>query len=267
MSLTRGLLFSWEKKAAHLVSQKLLAVKAYDHHLLAKTARVFDNWRSKAWKVVDMSEEAEVTRNSILLQSIVGTWTNYVVKVHEMEMKAIYQAEFLLAKKTAGLMRKLSLLAFQYRNRERDAEELRLRNGRQHLRQMFRYWREKAEQKTAYSPRSSLRQQFQPTTDSKNLFSQHIAPRASRLSKHEAIEGMDKQLVISPVPPKANLLPAYLATPPSRAARATALMRLSTTPNTPQTTPFRSRLRTQLFADQKPSDPSDLRSSSFLVKR
>ena len=267
MSLTRGLLFAWEKKAAHLVAQTLLAAKAYDHHLLAKTARVFGDWRSKAWQLVDLSEEAEVARNSVLLQSTISLWRNHVVQVHEMEMKAICQAEFFLAKRTAGLTRRLSLLAFQYRNRERDAEELRLRNGRQHLRQMFRYWREKAEQKTAYSPRSSLRQQSQPTTDAKILFSEHVVPRASRLSKHEAIEGMGNQLAISPLPPKANLLPAYLATPPSRAARATALMRFSNTPSTPQTTPLRSRPRTQLFAHQKSSDPSDLRSSSFLAKR
>ncbi|KAI9886032.1 MAG: 5'-3' exoribonuclease 2 [Watsoniomyces obsoletus] len=276
MNLARRLLLTWKQRAADVSHHEAIAHGTYQQHLGQLGTNLFEVWRSRTWQLAEMSEDALATRHSNVLQSVIGSWRERVRGVQDLGAKADYQAEFLALKKVATYLRKFSLLAFQYRNHERNAEDFKIRSDRQRVRQMFRYWREKSEHRTIPSLQSSLLGGGgRPSRGSIDGVPAGRMPPPHGTSRDSALGvssedyngpddpgggGQQSQPILPPEPfVRHTPLPAYLNTPSSRAARASALLLNSTaaaaTPRTPRTTttttPFVPRARTQLFTDRR----------------
>ena len=283
MSLARGVLHTWRGRTAQLATCNDQATQIYAQHTQLVGIRCFDDWRARSWQLSELIFEGLSLEKSMLIQGVLAPWRNRAQRIRELDSKATYHAQLVSLKNVSALLRKLSLLAFQYRAHERNADDLRLRNDKQHARRIFRYWREKAAQRIGASPLDSFEQpslsgatvlagtngESAGGLGDSGLGQDTLVARFEAHSRSMERRGRVYQLAASSTADRVSPIPAYMTTPSNRIARATALMRqstatVSTTPRTPQVTPFESRLRSQLFIDRRtPNRRNDFQSSTF----
>jgi protein SFI1 len=249
MALAKHVLYSWRDRVAYLAQMENAALGTYQARLTIIVSSVVAEWRRRVWHATEASAEATAVRNSALLRTTMLPWVLWARQAQEQSGQAAYQAELLVLKRTAALLRKLSLLAFQHRSRERNAEELRSRNDRQHVRRMFWYWRNKAAAARIGDAPQSPRQG--PSVEVAGNVA--VTPDRRPVDVRDEEGFNDLSMAASAVPPRASAVPGYLATPINRISRANALLRMSTTPGTPQTNSFQTRLQSQLFTDRRPA--------------
>ena len=283
MALARGVLQTWRGRTAQLATYNDRATEIYTQHIQLVGIRCFDGWRARSWQLSELIFEGLSLEKSMLIQGALAPWRDRTRRIRELDGKAAYHAQLVSLKHVSALLRKLSLLAFQYRAHDRNADDLRMRNDKQHARRIFRYWKEKAAQRIGASPLDSFEQ---PSLSGATVLAgtngesvgglgdgglgqDTLVARFENHSRSMERRGRVSQLAASSTADRASPLPAYMTTPSNRIALATALMRqstarVSTTPRTPQVTAFESRLRSQLFTDRRtPHRRNDFQPSTF----
>lgn len=247
MSMARNMLRLWKNKAAETVRMHQMATEIYNAHLIAIATKEFYHWHDRSDHIVSLTGEATALRSLKLCQQGLLTWRNELNRRRELEVQAIEQSELFVLKHTAGLLRRLRVLAFQHRNHEKMAEEFCWRNDRQHCRNILRFWKQKAAQINSGTLYDPTLQAYYPGDDEDD----NGTPSHTRVSPLDMGSGPERPVGGTPRPLTAS---GYFNTPSKRAARAKALVRLAATPRTPvpaaRSTNLNRSLRSQLFTDR-----------------
>ena len=247
MNMARKLLSTWRVRTAHRTEMTRRADDVSKNRLVVVSMNVFDSWRARRDDVVEMAAQANAVYTRHLAQVHLDTWIDRLDHHRQQLSHASVRADMRTLSLAATLLRRLGILAFAHATRLRSAEGLRARNDRKHARNMLRYWHER-----------SLHRRSLPDRDPAEGEQHHEDFAGAATRRAEEWTAFDDSLVdwkpSVEALASATPVPGYLSTPGKRAARAKALVRLSTTPGgSPRVTPFGQRLRKGLSPQNEAS--------------
>ncbi|KAI9674116.1 MAG: hypothetical protein M1817_001934 [Caeruleum heppii] len=244
MDCARTVLIQWRQRTRHVLEMRKQAETASQNRLVVVAVGHYDGWRARTEEMVDMTNQAtSAYHESLLRRSLKASYAR-LQRQREMEVRAIYRDEMRVLDVAAGILRKLSMRAFQHNSRERNAEEMRLRMDKKHCRNIIRHWRDKTTiRQEAVVPSTNPKPRQRRLDPERTEIGESALGRAEEWTAFgdgfDVADWMPSMEATSSMTP----LPGYLSTPSKRAARAKALVRLSATPRTPQVMGFQLRSR------------------------
>ena len=242
INLVTAALSSWRTRTSHIVELERQANEMRLRNLLRKATDLFDLWVQETSRRVEHIRDAETYYNRQLVYNNLAHW-NGASRVNQLQKdKSSQLLQVHVSRVAVAQLRKLSLRIFQMRASFETADALNDRNMRKHMKTMLRRWAEKAREyriaRAARTPRSTTPAPAPPNYSLHALDEEdEWHPTDGTLNVNELLS----QANSTPHTPMATT-PGYLHSPSKRAARARILAQASTTPATPQRTPFAARL-------------------------
>lgn len=240
MILARGVLRQWRNVVAqnHDVQQQANLV---DHNrLLQMGTNLFDRWRDQSGLRRNQDYQAAQHYERRLLERHLYTWIERLEDQARLDETAELNNEMRVRNIAFGWFNKLRLKIIELKGREANAENLRAWYEKRHFRNVLRNWHDQTarkldrpQQDTTFSSRIK-RARPQAEADDRDGPTRR-AEDWTDFDLGDWIPALEAQSSSTP-------LPGYLSTPSKRAARAKALVRVSTTP---AGTPIDHRHRSQ----------------------
>lgn len=239
INLARGNLRRWHVVFTHMVSLQQQAKSFNQDRLLRVGTIMFDSWRDQSDFTRDHEAQADRHYSKRLLERHLYTWIERLEEQAKLEEIADLNGDLRVKNVAFGWFNSLRLKIIELKGQEANAENLRNWYEKRRMRNLLRRWQDKTSR--------SLRPQEETTFTSQVTRTRPRAALDHRSSKKRVedwtdfdvgdwIPALEAQSSTTP-------LPGYLSTPSKRAARAKALVRVSTTP---AGTPFEQRLRSQI---------------------
>ena len=253
MKLAASLLQRWRFASAQVNDMQQEAILTYQYQLFRVGTKLFDYWRTRSLVSVDQDYKAVQHYNRRLIERHLYTWIERAENQSKLEELADLNCDMHVKNVAFGWLHKLRLRLIEVRGREAKAENLKSWYQKRHYHNLLRQWQDKTakrrdilqDEQVPSAPSSRIR----PQGESDGL--EGPTSRAEEFTEFdigEWIPALEAQSSTTP-------LPGYLSTPSKRAARAKALVRVTTTP---AGSPFEHRLRSQLG-----STPSKVRRGAF----
>lgn len=240
MKLAASFLQRWRFASAQVNDMQQEASLTYQNQLFRVGTKLFDYWRSRSLISVDQDYQAVHHYSRRLIERHLYTWIERAEDQSKLEELADLNCDMRVKNVAFGWLHKLRLRLIELKGREAKAENLKSWYQKRHYHNVLRQWRDKTakrrdilQDEQVSPPASRIRLQREgdglegPTSRAEEFTEFDIG---------EWIPALEAQSSTTP-------LPGYLSTPSKRAARAKALVRVSTTP---AGSPFEHRLRSQL---------------------
>ena len=238
MQLARGVIRKWMDASAqyHYIEQQ--AVFTYQNHLLALGTELFDHWKDQFGIREDQEYQASEHYERRLLERHLYTWIERLENQSRREELADLNCDMRVKNVAFSWFNRSRLRIIELKGQEANAENLRHWYEKRHFRGHLRQWQdaaaEKLKPKGKEAPQSRSGQAGKRALEDEGATSR--AEDWTEFDIGDWIPALEAQSSSTP-------LPGYLSTPSKRAARAKALVRVSTTPSG---TPFAQRLRSQI---------------------
>ena len=258
IDLVNEVFIRWRSLTSQALESDKDARLVYEGRLLQLASSLFDTWRIRWESARDQEHQADDHYQRKLAYQYLGGWLERLRTHRQLEERAHQYAQLRIESIAFGWLHKSRLQMIEHKGRSGNADSLRGMYDRRHIHNILRRW---------HSKTTALRGHPQPdwitSTRSKRLGfrteGDDIANRAENWTAFD--EGFDLDEWIPPLESSTTPLPGYMSTPSKRAARAKALVRVSTTP---AGTPFQRRLRSRPSTEPRPGRQSGLgRSVAF----
>ncbi|KAL1960867.1 hypothetical protein VTO42DRAFT_5850 [Malbranchea cinnamomea] len=243
INLVTAALTSWRSRTSHIVELERQADEMRLRTLLRQATDLFDIWVRETRRRVEQIRDAETYYNRQLVYNSLAHWTS-LSRVYQAQLEKAEQAlQVHISRVAAAQLRKLSLRIFQIRTSFETADAQNDRSTRKHLKAMLRRWSEKA-QEVRISGATHTQITTTPAAPPPAAFPLNVLDEENEWHPTDGMLHVNELLSQPNSTPHTPMptTPGYLSTPSKRAARARALARASTTPATPQRTPFAARL-------------------------
>ena len=253
MKLAACFLQRWRFASAQVNNMQQEANLTYQIQLFRAGTKLFDYWRTRSLVSMDQDYQAVQHYNRRLIERHLYTWIERIEDQSKLEELADLNCDMRVKNVAFGWLHKLRLRLIELKGREAKAENLKSWYQKRHYHNILRQWQDKTAKRRDILQNeqvSSARVSgIHPQREGDGLVG--ATSRAEEFTEFdigEWIPALEAQSSTTP-------LPGYLSTPSKRAARAKALVRVSTTP---AGSPFEHRLRSQLG-----STPSTARRGVF----
>ncbi len=240
MSLVARVLGQWRDIYAQNQDLQQQAGLVGQTRLLQIGTDLFDRWKLQSDLRRGQDYQAIQHYERRVLERHLYTWIERLEDQARLEETAELNDEMRVKNTAFGWFNKLRLKIIELKGREANAENLRAWYEKRHFRNILRNWHDQAagkldrpQQHTTFSSRIN-RVRLQAEADDRDGPTRR-AEDWTDFDIGEWIPALEAQSSSAP-------LPGYLSTPSKRAARAKALVRVSTTP---AGTPFEHRHRSQ----------------------
>ncbi|EGD95138.1 hypothetical protein TESG_02630 [Trichophyton tonsurans CBS 112818] len=236
MNLASAVISAWRSRCATVREIHQRSTEMYGEKLIGIGTNMFHLWSEKATQRAQHLADAQLYYNRQLVYNNLTHWAGMQRSYQMLDEKATRFLEIHVSGIALAQIRKLSLRIFEVKTRLETADALYGRNTRKHYRNMIHHWREKARISKDFDS-------FPIETPSKNGHSIQVNdPHGWQEINHarEREEPPIRQPDFTSHTPMST--PGYLNSPSKRAARARALVQMSTTPATPLPTSFPSKL-------------------------
>lgn len=198
----------------------------YQERLLQLRSSLFDVWRTRRQLTIDWDRQADGYYRPKLAGQYLEFLLNRLRTHQELDEQAQNYAQLRIESVASGWLHKLRLQMIELKGRSNNADSIRSLYDKRYIHNLLKRWHAKT---------ASQRGQLQPGTTfstRSNRFGlqaegEDIAGRAEEWTAFE--DGFDVGNWV-PGLETSTPLPGYLRTPSKRAARAKALVRVSTTP-------------------------------------
>ena len=264
MNLARRALFTWSHKRNENLEAGKEADKFRRQKLKVLQQVLFRVWLAAASQRKQEAIQMSKRYNDRLLGHSLGLLVDASRHLYSMQSRAEQFHHLKLSEICSAQLRRFSMRAFEIRRREQDARAMQDRHWNRHVRNIFRHWSSKTQdiicRDLISNAPTEKPQEREPTDAGYGTASNEDQPKSTNendlgvthraeewtafdtelLEDNEWIPSLDHEPLVTSTPMPA---PAYLQTPSKRAARARALVNLSTTPATTLRTPFAARLR------------------------
>ena len=241
MKLATSVLRRWRSVLAHFQNMERESSLSNQNRLLSVGTGLFDHWKDRFDLKIDQDYQANQRHNRRLLENHLYMWIGRIESQSRLDEMADLNVRMRVSNIAFGWLHKLRLKLIELKGQEANAESLRGWYEKRHFHNILRNWQEQStrllnrpEQDKAISSRRGRRR---PEAErDENLGLTRRAEDWTEFDIGDWIPAIEAQSSTTP-------LPGYLSTPSKRAARAKALVRVSTTP---AGTPFEHRLRSEL---------------------
>jgi protein SFI1 len=266
MNLARKVLVNWRSRVDKIKSLEVQGERARSSKETELLRRLVSKWESRSQQRQQAVADALGRFNGRLMAQSFHAWIDASRLTINLEIRADQFYHIHLSELCSAKLRRFSMKAFGIKRRQQDADAMRERHWSKHVRNILKHW---AIQSKDATYQALLHGSSEPTDAGYGTASQDDPPGAgtgvvgtggpgATGATHRAEEwtAFDADLLDNDdwLPtadehehPQASSTaiptPGYLNTPSKRAARAKALAKMSTTPATPLTTPFATRLR------------------------
>ena len=260
MNLARKVLVNWRSRVDEIKSLDVRGERARSSKETELLRRLVSKWESRSQQRQQAMADALGRFNGRLMAQPLHAWIDASRQIINQEIRADQFYHIHLSELCSAKLRRLSMKAFGIKRRQQDADAMRERHWSKHVRNILKHWAIQSKDSTY---QALLRGSSEPTDAGYGTASQDDPPgagtgevRPGATHRAEEWTAFDADLVdnddwLPPADehehPQASSTPiptpGYLNTPSKRAARAKALVKMSTTPVTPLTTPFAVRLR------------------------
>lgn len=248
MNLAAGVLRQWRSLSRQSQDQQRQAGFVNQNHLLRMGTTLFDRWRDQSNQRRDEDSRGTQHYERRLLERHLYTWIERLEIQVRLEESAELNNEMRVKNIAFSWCNKLRLKIIELKGREANAENLRSWYEKRRFRNILRHWHGQtagklnyAHQDTTFSSRIK-RARSQTVADDRNGLTRR-AEDWTDFDMGDWIPALEAQSSNTP-------LPGYLSTPSKRAARAKALVRVSTTP---AGTPLERRHRSQTSSTPRTS--------------
>lgn len=243
MNLAGAVLQRWQSASAHAIRMQQAADDVYQNRLLQIGTTLFDKWQSHSDLRTDQDSQANEHYNKRLLERHLYTWIEKLEEQSRLEELADLNYDMRLKNVAFIWFNKLRLKIIEFKGQESNAENLRVWYEKRHSRNLLRQWQDLTTKKL------KPQEEEKPFSSRPNRTRARPLPLPEETPATRAEDWTDFDIGdwIPALEAQSNTtpLPGYLSTPSKRAARAKALVRVSTTP---AGTPFEQRLRSQIGA-------------------
>ncbi|EFR05014.1 hypothetical protein MGYG_08017 [Nannizzia gypsea CBS 118893] len=236
MNLASAIISAWRSRCATVREMHQQSTQIYGAKLIATGTNIFHLWSEKTTQRAQHLADAQLYYNRQLVYNNLTHWAGMQRSYQMLDEKATRFLEIHVSGIALAQIRKLSLRIFEVKTRLETADALYGRNTRKHYRNMIHHWREKAKISKDFDS-------FPIETPSKGGHSIRVDDPHEWQGidhSHERGELPIRQPDFTSHTPIST--PGYLNSPSKRAARARALVQMSTTPATPLPTSFPSKL-------------------------
>ena len=240
MKLAASFLRRWRFASAQVNDLQQEANLTYQNQLFRVGVTLFDYWRTRFAVNIDQDYQAVQHYNRRLVERHLYTWIERAEDQSKLEELADLNYDMRVKNVAFGWLHKLRLRLIELKGREAKAENLKSWYQKRHYHNLLRQWQDKtAERHEALQGDqvpSARDSRIHPQREGDGL--EGATSRAEEFTEFdigEWIPALEAQSSTAP-------LLGYLSTPSRRAARAKALVRVSTTP---AGSPFEHRLRSQ----------------------
>ena len=242
INLVTAALISWRTQASRVAELERQADELRLRNLFRKATEFFDLWVKDTSQRIEHIRDAETFYNRQLVYNRLAHWIGVSRLNQIQEQKASQVLEIHTSRVAGAQLRKLSLRLFQVRANFETADAQYERNMRKHMKTMLRRWADKAyEYRMTRAAQPPVSTTPAPAPPAFNLGVLDEEPEWHTTDGTLHVNELLSQANSTPHTPMAAT-PGYLNSPSKRASRARALARASTTPATPQRTPFAARL-------------------------
>ena len=262
MNLARKVLLRWQTRVDEIKAmsdRRQGMCQSKDDALLRS---LLSHWHDRKLQRQETMSNASARHEGRIMAHNLHAWIDALRQTINLQIRADQFYHIHLSELCSANLRRVSMKAFGIRRRQQDADAMRGRHWSKHIRNILKHW---ATHSKDASYQSLVRGSSEPTDAGYGTASQDDPPITgpgtigpggpSATQRAEGWTAFDEDLFENddwPPPtdeherPQATLVqmptPGYLNTPSKRAARAKALAKMSTTPATPQSTPFATRL-------------------------
>lgn len=261
MNLATGVLQQWRSLSAQNRDMQQQADFANQSRLLRMGTDLFDSWRDQFNVRRDQDSQARQHYERRLLERHLYTWIEQLEIQVRLEETAELNNEMRVKNIAFSWCNKLRLKIIELKGRESNAENLRAWYEKRRFRNLLRHWHgqtagkaDRAHHVTTFSSKIK-RSKLQSETDDRDGPTRR-AEDWTDFDIGDWIPALEAQSSSTP-------LPGYLSTPSKRAARAKALVRVSTTP---AGTPFEHRHRSQTGSTPRTSRRGAFGKSTTVLK-
>ncbi len=248
MQLAARYLAHWRGRTAQSLGMQETAHQIYQDRLLRYGTNLFDEWRDSLIQHSNWTFQAGDHYSRILTSHHFHHWRDHLQAQLDMEELARLFYEPRLSSLASSYLHKSRLRMIEFKALTSKAISFQRTYDKRHLRHLLRQWQEKAvarrhlqptPDRTTSSKARRLALQTEVNEGDEGLTSR--AEEWTALDLGEWIPALEAQSSTTP-------LPGYLGTPSKRAARARALVKVSTTP---AGTPSGRRLGNQVATEPK----------------
>ena len=261
MSLAAGILRQWRVQSVQSQDMQQQASLVDQNRLLKMATSLFDIWKDTLDLRRDQDYRATEHYLNRLLERHLYTWIERLEDQAKLDETAELNNDMRVKNVAFVWFNKLRLKIIELKGREANAENLRAWYEKRHFRNMLRHWRDQTagkldrpQQDTNFSSRIK-RARPQAEADNRDGATRQ-AEDWTDFDIGDWIPALEAQSSSTP-------LPGYLSTPSKRAARAKALVRVSTTP---AGTPFEHRHRSQTGSTPRSSRRAAFGKSTTALK-
>ena len=261
ISLAAGVFRQWRSLSAQSQDMQQQAGSVNQDRLLRRGTTLFDRWRNQSNLRRDQSYQATQHYETRLLERHLYTWMERLEDQARLDETAELNSEMRVKNIAFSWCNKLRLKIIELKGREANAENLRAWYEKRRFRNILRHWHiqtakklNRTNQGTTFSSRIK-RARLQSEADDRDGPTKG-AEDWTDFDIGDWIPVLEAQSSNTP-------LPGYLSTPSKRAARAKALVRVSTTP---AGTPFEHRHRSQTGSTPRTSRRGAFGKSTTLLK-
>lgn len=240
MNLAAGVLRQWRSLSAQSQGMQRKADSVNQSRLLRVGTDLFDRWKDQSNVRRDQDHRATQHFERRLLERYLYTWIERLENQARLEETAELNDEMRIKNIASGWCSKLRLKIIELKGREAKAENLRAWYEKRRFRNILRHWHGQTAGKIDRTNRGTTFSSRIKRARSQIEVDDHVgqtrgAEEWTDFDIGDWIPALEAQSSNTP-------LPGYLSTPSKRAARAKALVRVSTTP---AGTPLEHRQRPQ----------------------
>lgn len=144
MTLVHNVFGEWRSKTVESKALEAIASEQVKKRTTVTATLLLQAWWQRAQRSVEMSRQAETSRKRRLLTETWQVWTSQHRQIAGLDDQAgAFRAEITTVD-AATCLRKLNWRLFQLQRQQESALALRERNWEKHVRNMLRYWAERA---------------------------------------------------------------------------------------------------------------------------
>jgi len=241
MRLAAGVLQQWRQSSAQICNMQQEAETIDRLQVFRVGTNLFDFWKSKVELRRDQDYQAMEHNDRRLLERCLYTWIERLEDQARMEETADLNNEMHVRNIAFGWFHKLRLRIIEQKGREANAESLSSWYEKRHSHNMLRQWQHKTV-KARSQPQETPALSFRVSRARPRPQAEDRDGLISRAEDWTDFDVGGDWMPASEAQSSSTPLPGYLSTPSKRAARAKALVMVSTTP---AGTPLEHRLRSQ----------------------
>ena len=263
MNLARKVLVQWQTRVDEIKAMNDRCQEICKSKDIALLHSLLSHWQDRKLQRRETMSNAFARHEGRIMAHDFHAWIDASRQTINLRIRSDQFYHIHLSEVCSANLRRISMKAFGIRRRQQDADAMRGRHWSKHVRNILKHWATQSKDGT-YQP--LFRGSSEPTDAGYGTASQDDPPiigpgttgtgGPGATQRAEDWTAFDEDLLENddwepppdeherPQTTSAQMpTPGYLNTPSKRAARAKALAKMSTTPATPQSTPFAARLR------------------------